>query len=39
MTDGVPGSRPRLRPAVALAVGLLIVATMVGAAVIASAAH
>jgi hypothetical protein len=39
MTDGVPGPRPRLGPAVALAVGLLIVVMMAGAAVIASAAH
>ena len=40
MTDGVPGPSPRLvRPAAALAVGLLIVVMMAGAAVIASAAH
>ena len=33
MTDGVPGPSPRLiRPAVVLAVGLLIVVMMAGAA-------
>ena len=40
MTDGVSGPSTRVvRPAVALAVGLIIVEMMVGAAVIASAAH
>jgi hypothetical protein len=40
MTDGVSGPSPRVvRPAVALAVGLMIVVMMVGAAVIASATH
>jgi hypothetical protein len=40
MTDGVPAPSPRVvRPALAVAVGLIIVVMMVGAAVIASAAH